>query len=177
MTDKGRQPPSRGFLHVIADLLRLRAGPQDLPDSRPLTLAVIIVYVAQAIITSDILSAGQAGADEQTLRSLLSIAIQFGAVGVILVWRRQPERLQQTIMAFAAAGTVISLLAFTLLLQADPGVNKPFLALLWFAIFGWSLAVDANIFRHSLEVSLPIAMLITVMLLALTYLLLELLIR
>lgn len=177
MNEQGQQAPPRGFLQVILDLLRLRAGPQDLPDSRPLTLAMIVVYVAQAVITSDILAAGQPVSDEQTARSLLSIAVQFGAVGVILAWRRQPERLQQTLMAFAATGTVISLLAFALLLQAEPGVNKPLLALLWFAIFGWSLAVDANIFRHTLEVSLPIAMLITVMLLALTYLLLELLFR
>ena len=49
-----------------------------------------------------------------------------------------------TLMAFAATGTVISLLAFALLLQAEPGVNKPLLALLWFAVFGWSLAVRGS---------------------------------
>jgi hypothetical protein len=104
----------------------------------------------------------------------MAIALQFVAVTLMLVWRRHPERLQQTLLAFAATSTVISLAAFGLLLQSDPDVNQPLLALLWFAIFGWSLAVDANIFRHALDVAMPIAVLIAVMLLALTYVILEL---
>jgi len=157
---------------TIFDLLRLRAGPQDLPDSRPLTLVVIGIYVSQAIITSSGL-----GSEDEPTRSLVAIALQFIAIGALLSWRRSPERVQQTLLAFAATGTVISLLAFMLLLQADPAVNQPLMALAWFAIFGWSLAVDANIYRHALGISLPIAMLITVMLLAITYIVLELLLR
>lgn len=158
-----------GLLQTLFDLLRLRAGPQDLPDSRRLTLIAIGVYVTQAIITSGIVDeAGSAS------RSLMAIALQFMAVAILLAWRRHPERLQQTLLAFAATSTVVSLVAFALLLQSDPGVNQPLLALFWFAIFGWSLAVDANIFRHALDIAMPIAVLIAVLLLALTYVILEL---
>ena len=44
---------------------------------------------------------------------------------------------------------------------------------MWFGIFIWSLAVDANIFRHSLSVTLPQGVLVAVMLLAASYLLIE----
>ena len=160
------------LLHTVFDLLRLRAGPQDLPADPRLTGMVIVAYVAQAIFTSQAL-----GGENEPTRSLMAIAIQFGAVAAMLLYRRNPERLQQTLMAFAATGIVVSLIAFGLLLQSDPQQNQPLLALFWFLIFGWSLAVDANIFRHALNVSMPIAMLITVMLLALTYLVLELSLR
>ena len=169
------------FSQVLYDLLRLRAGPQDLPDHRGLTLVVIGVYVALGVITNQALGSmneqAQATLNEPA-RTLISIGLQFGAVAAMLAWRRNPERIQQTLLAFAATGAVISLLAFFLLLQNDPNqASQPFLALIWFAIFGWSLAVDANIFRHALNISMPIAMLVTVMLLAITYLVLELLFR
>jgi len=161
-----------GLWQSLFDLLRLRAGPQDLPDSRPLTLVVIGVYVAQAVVTS-----GAVDENGSATRSLMAIALQFLAVAIFLAWRRRPERLQQTLLAFAATGIVISIVAFTLLLQSDPGVNQPLLALVWFVIFGWSLAVDANIFRHALDIAMPIAMLIAVLLLAFTYVVLELVLK
>lgn len=157
------------LLQTVLDLLRLRAGPQDLPANHRLTGVVIAAYVVQAVVTSQAL-----GGEHEPIRSIMAIAIQFGAVAAMLMYRRHGERLPQTLMAFAATGFVVSLLAFGLLLQSDPQQNQPLLPLLWFLIFGWSLAVDANIFRHALNVSMPIAMLITVMLLALTYLVLEL---
>lgn len=155
---------------TLIDLLRLKAGPQDLPVDRTFTIIAIGVYLAQAIMTNQAL-----GSENEPTRSIASMTLQFGLVAAILFWRRQPERLQQTFLAFALTGTVVGLLAFFLLLQNDPTVaSQPVLALVWFAIFGWSLAIDANIFRHALNITLPIAMLITVMLLAITYIALEL---
>lgn len=166
------------FWHTVLDLLRLKAGPQDMPSHRAFTLVSIVVYVAVVMVTSAWLARvlttpGEEPVDEST-RNLISIAIHFGAAALLLAWRRRPERLQQTLLAFAATGTVVRLLVFFLLLQQSPDGNQPILALVWFALFGWSLAVDANIFRHALDVAMPVAMLITVMLLALTYIVLHL---
>lgn len=160
------------FWSVVLDLLRLRAGPEDLPDQRGLTLLLIGLYIAQGVIASESL-----GGEHEPARTLVSVALQFGIIAAILSWRRQPERLQQTLMAFAATGIVIGLLAMMLLLQADTGVNQPLLAIVWFALLGWSLAVEANIFRHALDISLPLGMLVTVMLFAVNYLAIELLFR
>lgn len=169
------------FANAVFDLLRLRAGPQDLPDNRGLTMMTIGAYVALSVITNQVLGSINNQPPEalnEPTRSLISIALQLGAVALMLISRRQPERIQQTLLAFASTGIAITLLAFFLLLQNDPNQpSQPILALVWFAIFGWSLAVDANIFRHALNLSMPIAMLVTVMLLAITYLVLELAFR
>lgn len=160
------------FRSVVLDLLRLRAGPEDLPDKRGLTLMLIALYIIQGVIASESL-----GGEHEPIRTLVSVGLQFGLIAAILTWRRQPERLQQTLMAFAVTGIVIGVLAFMLLLQAQAGVSQPFLALVWFGLLGWSLAVEANIFRHALDITLPLGMLVTVMLFAVNYLVIELFFR
>lgn len=156
----------------MLELLRLRGGPQDLPSSRPLTVVVIVVYLGLSVLTAQ-----NVGTEDDVSRSLLAIALQFLAVIAMLRWRNCLERLDQTLLAIAGAGVLLGLLAFALLMQADPEVNQPWLALSWFALFGWSVAVDANIYRHALGVRLPIGVLLAVLLLALTYLLLEVLFK
>ncbi|MEM1411181.1 MAG: hypothetical protein AAGH19_02405 [Pseudomonadota bacterium] len=173
--------PLANFFNTVFDLLRLRAGPQDLPSSQGLTLVAVGAYIALGVITSETiakLSTDPAATMNEPFRSLVGAALHFGAIGLILAWRRCPERFQQTALALASTGVVISVAALVLLMQNDPNVAaQPMLALLWFVIFGWSLAVDANILRHALDITLPIAMLVTVMLLAISYLVLELLFR
>ena len=161
-----------GLLGTLVNLLRLRAGPQDLPASWLLTGAALLVYLGQAMVTSQNL-----GGEEEAARSAIATVIQFTAVAVLLRLRGHPERLQQTLLALAATGIVLGLLAYLFLVQADPGVNQPMLALFWFAIFGWSLAIDANILRHALSVSMSTGVLIAVVLLAATYMVLEFVFR
>jgi len=156
------------LLRTLPNLLRLRAGPQDLPASWFLTTIVLLIYLGQAMFTSQSL-----GGEEEASRSAIATAIQFTAVAVLLKVRGHPERLAQTLLALAATGIVLGLLAFLFLVQADPEVNQPLLALVWFAIFGWSLAIDAHILRHALSVTLSTGVLIAVMLLAVTYMVLE----
>lgn len=156
----------------MVDLLRLRAGPQDLPNSWLMTAVAVLVFLAQAMVTSQSLEGSS-----EVARSTLAVMAQFTAVALLLRVRGLPERLPQTLLALALTGIALGLIAFVLLKQADPEVDQPFLALLWFFIFGWSLAVDANIFRHALNVTLSTGVLISVLLLALTYVALELAFR
>ena len=65
---------------------------------------------------------------------------------------------------------------FVLLLQSDPEINQPLLGLAWFGIFIWSLAVDAHIYRHALAISMSLGMLVTVILLAASYVFVEVII-
>ncbi len=153
---------------IFARLLRLRGGPQDLPYSWGLTVIVIAAYLAQGMYTGQ-----QLGDADASLKSLVITALQFSAVGAMLYFRGHPERLAQTLCALAGTGLILGLLAFLFLVQADPARNQPFLALVWFGIFIWSLAVDANIFRHALSITLPQGVLVAVMLLAASYLLIE----
>jgi len=92
-----------------------------------------------------------------------------------LYWRRHTERFSQTLSALAAVGIVFNMATWALLTQSDPTVNQPTLAMIWFGIFFWSLFVDANIYRHALSVTLSIGVLISVLLLAVSFSLIEML--
>ena len=166
------QIPDRDTLNKLAgtlfNLLLLRAGPQDLPSSWPLTATISIVYLGQGILTSQHL-----GGEDSAARTIVAIVIQFSAVAALLKFRRRPQRLEQTLLAIAGTGIMLGLLAFMFLVQADPDAQQPLLALIWFGIFGWSLAVDANIYRHALSISRAQGVLIAVLLLAATYMAIE----
>jgi len=152
------------FFPKLLNMLRLRAGPQDLPSSWPLTIIVIAIYLGEGLLTSQ-----QLDGDYNSARTLLSAIVQFAAVAVMLNFRKHPERLQQALLALAGTGVIIGLIAFVFLMQADPDQNQPILALGWFAIFFWSLAVDAHIFRHTFAIPMSQGVLIAVGLLAITY--------
>lgn len=160
------------FIHNLLNILRLRTGPQDLPVSWPLTLAVCAIYVGEGILTGQ-----HVGAESGPAKSVTAAGIQFLSVAVLLNFRGVPERLPQTLLAFAGTGFIIGLLVFFFLLQADPERNQPVLALLWIGIFGWSLAVDAHIYRHALSIAMSRGLLVAVVVLAFTYVVMEIAFR
>ena len=153
---------------TLLRLLRLRAGPQDLPASWTITTAVIAVYLGVGMYTGQ-----QLGDGDAAIKSLSISALQFSAVAVLLYVRKYPERLAQTLSALAGTGAILGFLAFLFVMQADPDQNQPILALAWFGIFVWSLAVDAHIYKHALAITMPQGVLVAVLLLAASYLLIE----
>ncbi|MGB5489073.1 MAG: hypothetical protein WBN06_16910, partial [Lysobacterales bacterium] len=91
----------------------------------------------------------------------------------LLFWRKHLERFAQTMMALVAVGIFFNIITWALLSFSDPTQNQPLLALVWFAVFIWSLFVDAHIYRNSLSVPLAVGMLVTVLILAASYVLIE----
>jgi len=158
------------FFINLANMLRLRGGPQDFPSSWQLTLVLVAAYLMQNLVTGSQLEDSDAAA-----KSLLSISLQIIVLVGLLIWRRHPERFSQTLSALAAVGIVFNLITWTLLTQSDPAINQPVLAMVWFTVFFWSLFVDANIYRHALSITLSIGVLISVLTLAVSYMLIEML--
>jgi len=156
------------LLVALLQMLRLRSGPQDLPSSWVLSGALIGAYLAVGVFTGHTL-----GGEDAVFRSLAINALQIFAVVAMLQVRRTPERLAQTLAALSGTGIILSLIAFGFLLQADPDVNQPLLALAWFVVFGWSLLVDAHIYRHALSIKLSTGVLVAVLLLAVSYVFIE----
>jgi len=159
-----------GMLMNLAQLLRLRGGPQDLPASWLLTILLLTAYMVQNLVTGQQLEDQNAAA-----KSLLSVCLQVGVLTGLLFWRNHLERFAQTMSALAAAGIFFNIFTWILLSLPDPAVNQPILAMLWLAVFIWSLFVDAHIYRHSLSVPFAIGMLVTVLILAASYVLIEML--
>jgi hypothetical protein len=160
---------TNGFLLHIANLFRLRGGPQNLPASWPLVIALLLVYIGQNLATGQQLDDQNAAA-----KSLLAISLQIFILTGLLNWKHCIERFTQTLTALVAVGIIFNFMTWLLLIQSDPTTNQPFLALVWFGIFFWSLFVDANIYRHALSLDkLAHGMLITVLALAVSYVLIE----
>jgi len=157
-----------GLLLNLAQLLRLRGGPQNLPASWFLVIFLITVYMVQNLLTGQQLEDQNAAA-----KSLLAICLQVCVLTGLLLWRRHLERFAQTMSALAAAGVFFNIVTWVLLSLSDPMVNQPILAMAWFAVFIWSLLVDAHIYRNALSVPFSMGMLVTVLILAASYVLIE----
>lgn len=158
-----------GLIINLAKMLRLRGGPQNLPASWPLAVFMVSAYMLQNLITGQ-----QLEDDNAATKSLVAICLQIAVLTGLLYWRRHLERFPQTLSALAGVGIIFNTMVWALLTQADVAANQPVLAT-WFAVFIWSLFVDAHIYRHSLSVSLATGMLITVLALAASYTLIEML--
>ena len=157
-----------GIIVSLVNLLRLKGGPQHLPASVWLMIFMVSAYLLQNLVT------GQQLEDESSAaKSLLAISLQIAVLAGLLQWRGQKERFTQTLTALAVVGIFFNMFTWVLLMQSDPTANQPALALIWFAVFIWSLFVDANIYRHALSVALSMGMMITVLVLAASYILIE----
>ena len=152
----------------LAQMLRLRGGPQNIPASWSLMIILLAAYLAQNLITGQQLDDQNAAA-----KSLLAIFLQVVVLTGLLTWRKHLERFAQTMSALAAVGIVFNAITWALLSVSNSEVNQPILALVWFAVFIWSLFVDAHIYRNSLSVPFAIGMLVTVLVLAASYVLIE----
>ena len=152
----------------LAQMLRLRGGPQFLPSSWLLMIVLLAAYLVQNLVTGQQLEDQNAAA-----KSLLAICLQVVVLTGLLIWRKHPERFAQTMSALAAMGIFFNMITWALLSMSDPTSNQPILALIWFAVFIWSLFVDAHIYRNSLSVPFAIGMLVTVLILAASYVLIE----
>ncbi len=159
-----------GIFLNLANMLRLRGGPQHFPASWPFVIILVTAFLLQNLITGQRLEDENAAA-----KSLVAIGLQIIVLSGLLYWRRRTERFTQTLSALIAVGIVFNTITWILLTQSDPEMNQPVLALIWFSVFIWSLFVDANIYRRSLSVNLSIGMLITVLTLAVSYVSIELL--
>lgn len=159
-----------GIIISFARMLRLKGGPQYLPASWPLMIFMIMAYLVQNLVTGQQLEDENAAA-----KSLLAISLQIAVLTGLLYWRRHMERFPQTLAALAGVGIFFNFVIWALLSQSDPASSQPALALIWFAVFIWSLFVDANIYRNALSVPLAMGMLVTVLALAASYVLIEML--
>jgi len=159
-----------GILLSLAKMLRLRGGPQYLPASWPLMIFLVTAYLAQNLITGQ-----QLDDDNAAAKSLVAICLQVIVLAGLLYWRRFMERFAQTLSALTGVGIVFNAITWGLLTQSDPAANQPLLALTWFSVFIWSLFVDAHIYRNALSVPFAVGMLITVLTLAASYVLIEML--
>ena len=152
----------------LAELLRLRSGPQDLPAGWALAIALSLAYILEGFVADQIL-----GETETAPRSLMAITVQFLIISTMLTLRKQAERIPQTLSALAGVGIIFGFMSIILIYQAIPGQDQPTLALVWFGVFLWSLVVDAHIYRHALSITMSRGMLVAVIIFACNFFLIQ----
>ena len=156
------------MIRTLLDMMRLRSGPQDLPARSGPAIALAGVWLAQGLLTDRAMDQA-----DSPLRSLLAIAVQFGAIIALLNVRHQAVRIPQTIGALAGTGIIFGLLALPLLMQFDPARPQPNIALAYLGLFVWSLLVDGHIYRHALSIKMSLGVLVAVLIFAANFVLMR----
>lgn len=155
---------------TLLNLMRLRSGPQDLPVSRGVLLVLVGAYLGQGFLAGRMIDQPDAGP-----RTLVAIAVQFGAIVALLNLRGLRVRTPQTLTAMAGTGLLFGLMSLAVLSRIDPASPQPNLALFYLALFIWSLLVDGHIYRHALSIKLGGGVLIAVLIFAVNFILLRML--
>lgn len=152
--------------HLVRDLCQLRRGPEDMPYSPALLLALVVASIA-----IDLASSVAFGGDDDALaRSLVSTALVLALAWAALHVRRLANRYVQTASALVACGLVFSLLVLPLGWLAHPmpataTALTPLQVLLgWavLAIFVWNLVVFAHIMRRAIDAPFGLAFAIVI---------------
>ena len=138
---------------LVRDICQLRRGPEDMAYSKRL-----LVVLIGASVGLDVLSERVLGGHDALARSLVSTALVLALCWIALAVRQLGNRYVQTATALVACGIVFSLLVLPLAMLAGPMPSDASLTplqtlLVWatFAIFVWSVLVDAHIIRRALD--------------------------
>lgn len=141
-------------LQLFAEMLRLRAAPQDLPARDDLLLGSVVAAAATAMLALRSLYP----LDLAAARIALDLALQLVFVLAILRLVGHPERFRQTFSALCGTGAILVLLTWPLndiLASREPesGIAAGAVVLL-FGIYAWSVLVTGHILRHALGLTL-----------------------
>jgi len=156
------------LIRTFLEMLRLRSGPQDLPAANGLAVVLAVAWALQGQAADQILDTS-----DSSPRSLLTIAVQFAAVIMLLRLRGHSERIAQTISALAGTGLIFGVMALLLLSRFDVAEPQPELAVAYFGLFAWSLLVDGNIYRHALSIKMGPGVLVAVLIFAVNFILIS----
>lgn len=126
----------------------LRAGPQRLPASPYLVGLSLLLYGVTDVVVS------LANTDGLTALAItvLDLGLLVGFVFLVLRGRGMLGRYQQTLSAMAGVGVIFGWMALPVLLMAAREPVPAVAGMLWLGLLFWSLAVNAHILRHALEV-------------------------
>lgn len=141
-------------LQLFAEMLRLRAAPQDLPARDGILVGSVVAAVVAAILALRSIYP----LDLAAARIALDLALQLVFVVALLRLVGHPERFRQTFSALCGTGALLVLLTWPLndILASRPpesGLAAGAVMLL-FGIYGWSVLVTGHILRHALDLTL-----------------------
>jgi hypothetical protein len=144
------------LLQLLRDIIQLRRGPQDMPYSPTLLVAVCAASLGLQLGVAYII-----GVTGNTLGAgLLGMAISLGMIYLVLMLRNFANRFVQTATTLLCCTIIFSLVTLPIMFlvgsqpivagQATP--LQALLGLISLPILIWKLVVDAHILRNSLAI-------------------------
>ena len=155
-------------LGTLIALLRLRGGPQHLPSGWPLAIGLLILSIVPGVLSSQVLDE-----PDGVPRSVAASLFQLLAAGLLLMTKGTGSRIPQTISALCGTGFLFGLMVVVLLAGLGEDGPGPIQVLAYWTLFFWSLAVDANIYRHALSIKMQTGALVAVLIFAGNFMLLR----
>lgn len=145
-------------VEIFRDILRLRRGPQDLPYSVHLLATVAALGVAVQLPVAWMRSLG-AGAILAS--AALWLAFSLGLLRLLLTMRSKASRFVQAATAFLGCNAAFNAIGIPIaLLVGEPPATpeqmtgtQVLAGLISLPLLVWKVAVDAHVFRHSLDIS------------------------
>ena len=140
------------WMHFYIRLCFLKEAPQDAPYSKTfLYFGIITYYLVGVLITSFTQSWGVS-----VVMSLIQTAILMFLTNLLLWIRKSPERYEQTLSALTFSGAIIGIAALPVItMLTSVGGEEGFASLLWVVLILWETLVVAHIYRHSMDITLP----------------------
>lgn len=145
------------------DIFRLKAGPQDLPASKLLMALVVLAYAMLVLM----LTVGDQGPGTALQVAIVATLMLTGLVYLMLWVRDYTARYAQTLTAMAGCGVVLELLRWPLVILQQYGANDGgsffvvVAAILLWGLIVWEVAVIGNIFKHALDTSMWMGLIIS----------------
>jgi len=138
-------------IRPFLELCVMSRGPQDLPASPAwLVIATLGYFAVGAAMAWPLYPPGLA-----MLSAMADVALLFGLTAALLAWRGLLARWLQTVLALAASGLVMGLVAlpivFHLYRAVISGEEAAFAALVYWVLVGWIVAVYGFVFTHALS--------------------------
>ena len=146
------------LLNLIWDICCLRRGPQDLPYSPLLLLALVAISVSYQLMIALLRNLGSFG--EVLAGALFGVALMFTVLHVALTLRGMRNRFVQSASALLGCTLVFALLRLPVELligtppatPADITALQALLALVSLPLLGWNVVAYAHVLRHSLDI-------------------------
>jgi hypothetical protein len=139
---------------LVAEMLRLRTAPQQIPASNTLAWAAVIALAVASLLASQRLYTSDVAFGRVGLDLVIHVLFFSG----ILRWAGHPERFPQTFTAACGTSTLLVLLAWPLLdIVAERSQDDPLYGVATFMLLGiniWLVVVFGHILSHALEIRL-----------------------
>lgn len=136
------------LLRTFVDIIRLRKGPEHVPDSTLVLVVALILFTVAMIVSDALVESSGTGV------VLTSVFVSFG--GYVLYWMVLlatgfPHRLLPTVSCIMACGSLLTIAMVVAFVILAPLLGREAAALIAWLVLIWSVPVKGHIIARAIE--------------------------